>query len=196
MQPPVESQSPRDELFRRIGRNVVNLQYLEATLRAMIPGLYTKGTLKELKANQDEVTRKHKKSSLGDLANAYHERVYGKDITDEPLSGEVLSEPIFTFGVRVEVTQETASQRKRALVTLIKERNRLIHQDLLNIDLNSREECEELSAKVDEQYTRIRRYLDYLNSLRINFHEMTVEFARLLESDEFVALFLGERDDA
>ena len=111
MQSTVESQSPRDELFRRIGRNVVNFQYLEATLRDMLPALTNKGTLKELQANQDEVSRKHKKSSLGDLANAHHERVYGKSVADEALSDELLSEPMFAFSVQVEVTPEKVFPR-------------------------------------------------------------------------------------
>ena len=196
MQSTVESQSPRDELFRRIGRNVVNFQYLEATLRDMLPALTNKGTLKELQANQHEVSRKHKKSSLGDLASAYHERVYGKSVADEALSDEVLSEPMFAFSVHVEVTREKATQRKRALVKLIAERNRLIHKDLLNVDLNSREECEELSARLDEQYIRIRRYLEYLNSFRTSFREMAAEFGQLLESDEVLALLRGDCDDA
>ena len=59
-----------------------------------------------------------------------------------------------------------------ALVNLVLERNRLIHNDLVSVDLNSREECEELSARLDEQYTKIRRYLDYLNSVRTNFQEI------------------------
>ena len=196
MQRTIDSHSARDELFRRIVRNVVNFQYLEATLRSMIPALYNKGTLKELQANQDGLSRKDKKSSLGDLANAYHERVYGKNIADEALADEVLSEPTFAFSVHIEVTPEKVVQRKRALGKLIAERNRLIHKDLLNVDLNSREECEELSARLDEQYIRIRRYLEYLNSLRTSFREMVAEFGRLLESDEFLALLRRECDDA
>jgi len=197
MQPTtLDSQSARDELFRRIGRNVVNFQYLEATLRIMIPTLFNKGTLKQLQANQDKVARKHRKAALGTLANAYHERVYGKSVEDEAPPGDALPDPTFTFGIHIEVTPEKAEQRKRALVKLIAERNRLIHQDLLNVDLKSREQCEELSARLDEQYTRIRRHLDHLNSLRVNFHEMTRDFARLLESEEFRALLWGECDDA
>ena len=42
MQPLVDSQSARDELYRHVGRNVVNFQYLEATLRSMVPMLYNK----------------------------------------------------------------------------------------------------------------------------------------------------------
>ena len=192
MQTTVDSQTARDELFRRIGRNVVNFQYLEATLRSMIPTLHNQGTLEELEANQDEVSRKYKKAGFGNLANAYHERVYGKNAGDEPLPDDALSEPAVAFSVRLDVTHETAAERKRALMGLVAERNRLIHQDLLNIELNSREECEELSARLDEQYIRIRRYLEHLNSLRTNFREMAADLGRLLESDEFLALLSGE----
>ena len=52
------------------------------------------------------------------------------------------------------------------------------------------------SARLDEQYTRLRRHLDYLNSLRTGFQEMAAELGRLLESDEFLALLRAECDDA
>lgn len=87
------------------------------------------------------------------------------------LPDEVLSEPTLAFSAHIEVTPEKAAQRKRALVNLVGERNRLIHEDQISIDLNSREECEELVAQLDEQYARIRRHLDYLKSLRTSFQE-------------------------
>jgi hypothetical protein len=190
---PTDSQSARDELFRRLGRNVAYFQYLEATLRRMIPVLSNKGTLKQLQARQDEVSRKHEKSTLGNLANAYHERVFGNNATQEAVPDEVLPEPWFAFSVHPDVTPETAAQREAALVNLVGERNRLIHEDLLSVDLDSREECEELSARLDEQYTRIRNQIEYLNSFRTRFRELVAE---LLESDEFLSLLRGECDDA
>jgi alanyl-tRNA synthetase len=196
MQPTVDSQSARDELYRRIGRNVVNFQYLEATLRSMVPMLYNKSTLKELQAHQSEVSPKQEKSTFGTLVSSYHERLSrSKELLNENVPDEGLDEPTLTFGLSIEVTEETAAQRRSALVNLVAERNRLIHEDLLNVDLKSREECEELSARLDEQYTRIRRHLDHFNSLRTNFQEMAAEFGRLLESDEFRALLSGERED-
>ena len=108
---------------------------------------------------------------------------------------EVLAERTCTYGFSIDETPEPAEQRKIALINLVAERNRLIHQDLLNVDLTSREECEELSARLDEQYTRIRRHLDYFNSLRTNLQELSVVFRRLLESPEFRALLSGERED-
>jgi alanyl-tRNA synthetase len=196
MQPTVDSQSARDELYRRIGRNVVNFQYLEATLRSMVPMLYNKSTLKELQAHQNEVSPKREKSTFGNLVSAYHDRLSrSKKVLNETVPDEVLAEPTLAYGFTIDVTAETAAQRKIALVNLVAERNRLIHEDLLNVDLKSREECEELSAQLDEQYTRIRRHLDQLNSLRTNFQQIAAEFGRLLESDEFRALLSGERED-
>jgi alanyl-tRNA synthetase len=195
MQPAVDSQFARDELYRRIGRNVVNFQYLEATLRSMVPMLYNKSTVKELQAHQNEVSPKQEKSTFGNLVSAYHDRLSrSKEVLNETVPDEVLAEPTLAFGFSIDVTPETAAQRKIALVNLVAERNRLIHEDLLNVDLKSREECEELSARLDEQYTRIRRQLDHVNSLRTNFQDMAAEFGRLLESDEFRALLRGESD--
>jgi len=196
MQPTVDSQSARDELYRRIGRNVVNFQYLEATLRSMVPMLYNKSTLKELQAHQNEVSPKQEKSTFGNLVSAYHDRLSrSKKVLNETVPDEVLAEPTLAYGFTIDVTPETAAKRKIALVNLVAERNRLIHEDLLNVDLKSREECEELSARLDEQYTRIRRHLDHLHSLRTNFQQMAAEFGHLLESDEFRALLSGERED-
>lgn len=196
MQSTVDSQSARDELYRRIGRNVVNFQYLEATLRSMVPMLYNKLTLKELQAHQNEVSPKRERSTFGNLVNAYHDRLSrSKKVLNETVPDEVLAEPTLAYGFTIDVTPETAAQRRIALVNLVAERNRLIHEDLLNVDLKSREECEELSARLDEQYTRIRRYLDHLNSLRTNFQEMAAELGRFLESDEFRAFLSGERED-
>ena len=193
MQPTVDSQSARDELYRRIGRNVVNFQYLEATLRSMVPLLYNKSTLNELQAHKSEVSPKQEKSTFGNLVSSYHDRLSrSKELLNETVPDEGPAEPTLAFGFSIEVTEQTAAQRRSALVNLVAERNRLIHEDLLNVDLKSREECEELSARLDEQYTRIRRHLDHLNSLRTNFQEMAAEFGRLLESDEFRALLSGD----
>ena len=193
MQPTVDSQSARDELYRRIGRNVVGFQYLEATLRSMVPMLYNKSTLRELQAHQSEVSPKPEKSTFGNLVSSYHGGLSrSKEVLNETVPDESLVESTVTFGVSIEETEETAARQRSALVNLVAERNRLIHEDLLNVDLKSREECQELSARLDEQYTRIRRHLDYFNSLRTNFQQMAAELRRLLESGEFRALLSGE----
>ena len=114
----------RDELYRRIGRYVVNFQYLEATLRSMVPMLYNKSTLKELQAHQNEVSPKQEKSTFGNLVSAYHDRLSrSKKVLNETLPDEVLAEPTLAYGFTIDVTPETAAQRKIALINLVAERN-------------------------------------------------------------------------
>lgn len=194
MTPTTDLQSVHDELLRRIGRNVVNFQYLEATLRSMIPALSNKGTLSELKIRQAELARKHKKSSLGELANAYHKKVFR--VPSEDLPGDALTEPTVAFSVQIESTTDDVAIQKRALASLVVERNRLIHRDVLNVDMTSKEQCEALSTRLDEQNTRIRQQLDQLNAFRSGMREAAEELIRFIESEEFLAMLRDERDDA
>lgn len=193
MTPTTDLQSARDELLRRIGRNVVNFQYLEATLRSMIPTLSTKGTLSELQIRQTELARKHKKSSLGELANVYHKRVFR--VPSEDLSDDAPSEPTLAFSVQIESTPDDVAKQKRELASLVVERNRLIHKDVLSVDLTSKEQCEALSDRLDEQNTRIRQQLDQLNAFRSGLRDAAEELIRFIESEEFLAMLRGEHDD-
>jgi len=193
MAPTTDLQSARDELLRRIGRNVVNFQYLEATLRSMVPALSTKGTLSELQIRQTELARKHKKSSLGELANVYHKSVFR--VPCEDLPDNAPSEPTLAFSVQIESTPDDVAKQKRALASLVVERNRLIHKDVLSVDLTSKEQCEALSTRLDEQNTRILQQLDLLNSFRSGLRDAAEELSRFIESEEFLAVRRGERDD-
>ncbi len=194
MAPTTDLQSARDELLRRIGRNVVNFQYLEATLRSMIPALSNNGTLSELKIRRTKLERKHKKSSLGELANSYHEKVFR--VPSEDLSDDAPTEPWLAFSVQIESTPDDVAMQKRALASLVVERNRLIHKDVLNVDLTSKVQCESLSARLDEQNTRILQQLDQLNSFRSGLRDAAEDLRRFIESEEFLAMLRGERDDA
>lgn len=118
MNPTPERQPFCDELLRAIGRNVVNFQYLEATLRSMIPALSNHGTATEWQARHLRVTRKHMKSSLGDLADVFHDCVFSQPADADTLTDEVLSEPSMSFAFRLEATPESVAQQKRALATL------------------------------------------------------------------------------
>jgi len=123
MQPTVDSQTALNELFRRIGRNVVNFQYLEATLRSMVPTVYNKSTVEELQERQSEASTKQDKLTLGNLVTAYQGKLSrSKEVLNETVPDEVLSEPTLTFGFSIEVPPEMAEQRKSALINLLAER--------------------------------------------------------------------------
>lgn len=190
-----ERQPLSDELLRRVGRNVVNFQYLEATLRSMIPVLSRSGTIKQVQTQLASATRKHKKSTFGDLTVEYNNHVYRPAKARAEPSDQAPTEPISSFNLRIESTPESIAQQKRALRKLVDERNRLIHSDLLSVDLNSTDECDAMSAKLDEQNDRIRQQIDGLNSIRHRLLSGFEEWQRLVQSGEFLALLQGGQED-
>ena len=196
MQPTSTAPSPKEEVLRRIGRNVVNFQYLEATLRSMIPSLANEGTLKDWQSNLTATTRRHKKSSLGDLAGTFLESVFS--VADESLvdTDESLREIKFRVSLQLDTTAEQEAEQRKALLTLVRERNRLIHRDALDVDLSSPEQCAQLSAQLDEQNERIRAQLLHLNSLRQAHREAHEELVPFMQTDEFLSVLQGQGDDA
>lgn len=194
MQPILDAQTARDRLLRCIGRNVVNFQYLEESLRRMIPALSYKSEVLKPPVHHAERSRIYKKSSLGDLAKAFHTQILGRGI--EEVSGaldEAPPEPKFSFSVEMEVSPEAAIEQKRALIKLVTERNRLIHKDILSVDLNSPEQCEAFSIRLDEQNSRILQQLAELNSIRDGVREAAKELQSFIESEEFLAMLRGEQ---
>lgn len=183
-------------MLRRIGRSVVNFQYLEATLRNMIPSLSNEGTPKDWQANFSATTRRHKKSSLGDLAGSFLERVFSG--ADESLidADASLRELKLRVSLQVDATPKQEAEQRRALLKLVRERNRLIHWDALDVDLNSPEQCARLAAQLDEQNERIRAQLLHLNSLRQAHREAFEELVRFMQKEEFMSVLQGQQDDA
>ena len=188
-------QTHRDELLRRIGRNVVNFQYLENLLRSMIPALENEGTLSNWQSSIAATTKKHKKSSLGSLADTFLDGIFYDPMAEELDTDAAPTEISVRVGFQIEVTPEHAAERKRGLKKLVSERNRLIHREVLGVDLESSQQCELLSARLDEQNDQIREQLDYFNTLRKTQREAYAELVKYMQTDEFLSVLCGERDN-
>jgi hypothetical protein len=183
-------------VLRCIGRNVVNFQYLEATLRSMIPTLAAEWTGTNLQLALDATARRYKKSSLGNLSDAYLDGIFRRPEDSRSESVESPTEISFRVSFHVDASPEQRAAHGKALLKLVVERNRLIHRDMLTVDLNSSEECELLVARLDEQNERIRLQLSYLNSLKQTHREAFDEFVRFMQTDEFKSALHGHVDDA
>ena len=84
---------------------------------------------------------------------------------------------------------------KSAMMEVVNERNRLIHQMLAGFDPRSRESCEELSAVLDLQRERIVPAYEHLESLVRAIREGHTDLAQRI--DETLAVgFTGESPNA
>lgn len=146
----------RDELLRRIGRNVVNFQFLESILRDMIPTLSLQTTYPSKHAQSVKTKQKAKKDTLGILAGTFLDGVFYSSNVDVAESIEEVHEITLTSKFQIDADTEKIAERKKGLLRLVVERNKLIHREVLKVDLNSEEQCQCLSEKLDEQNDRIR----------------------------------------
>lgn len=188
-----EQKRHREEALRRIGRNVVNFQRLEASLRQLIPSLSLAGPLSSLGNIRASREKELKKKSLGDLASRFQTEVFGADqSSSEPIQTEITIAHSFRF----EEDSVWASERVKNLAKLVRERNRLMHSDLVHIDLESITECESLSARLDEQNQRVCEQIYFVNSLRKAQAEAISVFSQFITSEEFLKQLRSDRNDA
>lgn len=117
----------------------------------MIPAIASDGTLTEWKSNLTATARRHKKSSLGDLAGTFLEGSFPEVGDSSNDAGKLTPEISFRISLQVGTSPESEADQRSAILKLVVERNRLIHRDALTIDLNPPEECALLSARLDEQ---------------------------------------------
>jgi hypothetical protein len=78
------------------------------------------------------------------------------------------------------IPQHVLDEHAKELDQLLIERNWLVHKGLTEIDFASREECENLVARLDDQERRVIRQIDFLRPIvnRIG------EFIKFFDSDD------------
>lgn len=194
MSPTTDIETVRSEALRKVGRNVVNFQKVEACLKFLVTVCNTAGTQTTLLDNiREEAARVHRES-LGNLATSLNRRVF--DGRDEPVVPEDLSELWASISLRVDGDEDSNSQRKRALRALVTERNRLIHRDLVRFDYDSVPSCRELIELLDAQNPRILEQLSALRALIDSFKSNIAELQAWVNSDDFLRQFEPRSTDA
>jgi hypothetical protein len=169
---------PRDETFRRIGRNVVNFQKLEAGLKHLISISQVHGKPEELKAHSAKRFESVRKQPLGPVVERYLGECQAEEVTSP--EGKDADGFWVSFGIRMKGDEAWLKKRQQALADLVAERNALIHHDLAERDFNSDECCTELMGVLEEQNARILKELDALKGM----FEGVGKIREYLNSDE------------
>ena len=184
----------RDAALRKIGRNVVNFQKLEVSLKQILPTLRYAGPLREVQSLHAANVQKIRKKSLGELANSFHSALYaGKHIVPDPVES---TEITITHSFHTELNSTEVAETKKALIRLVRERNLLIHFELASIDFSSIPACGELSVRLDEQNERICVQLNHLQALRQTHSEILIVLKNFIGSDEFLELISRDSDES
>jgi hypothetical protein len=162
-----EQTTDKDEVLRKIGRNVVVLQKLEGLLKKLvtIQGATVSATDQETFLQKAE---KISKKPLGHLVSEFLRSAYSSGAVSDPIEGADLNA---TVSLSFTLDPEMENEHAESLSSVVKERNALIHQMLVSLDPNSSASRENLGRKLDEQLDRILPEYQLLHSLLAGIKE-------------------------
>jgi hypothetical protein len=190
----VDIDAIRSEALRKVGRNVVNFQKIEACLKYLLAVSRVDGTPASIGGRHREKVRNLRRKSLGDLAQAFHREFFSAE-AESPAPPD-LPEIWALISIRVIPDASAATQRKRTLAALVAERNKLIHQDLVRFDHNSAESCQDLIHTLDAQNVRILEQLSELKLLIDTVKELYAEIQARVAADDFLHYLQPDPHDA
>lgn len=182
-----ESEQPlikaRDEVFRKIGRNLVNFQKIEQLLKAVILSSRMSGYVSEFQKNYQQKSNEIHSQSMGILVKKFIEHVYPDD-SESATSDKEITEPYLSFTLSFSTDAAYIESKKDTLKSLVDERNQLVHHLLLKLDLLSIESCLEIGGLLDEQRERQKVEHEHLQALLRNISETWAELSAFYASDD------------
>lgn len=173
----------RDDIYRKIGRNLLNFQKIEQLLKVIntcsgISG-YVSNFENSLKQRADEFHNQ----TMGTLVKLLFENTYSEASNSTKLDEEI-SEPYLSMSFGLNVDADFLESRKQSLKSLVDERNELVHHLLHKINLLSVESCLETDKYLDEQRERQITEHEQLSAVLKNMSELWGEVSAFYASDE------------
>lgn len=147
--------------LQKIGRNVVNFQKMEVMLKFVIDFSNFRCNLLEIESHIDKRVTKSAKKPMGHLVDEVVKSLYSNDDSQQQLT----TGAIYSISLKLDGSKDDAKVLKKQMMTVVKERNRLIHQMLASFDIESVESCENLCLQLDSQREGILKIYALLESL-------------------------------
>jgi hypothetical protein len=117
-----------DEVMRRIGRNVVNFQMVEAILKHLNAHASLHGPASQLATRMEEQRAAEHKKTMGELVGRMMSKVLQPQQEHE--TPDEIDEPWFGFRFTVETDAQFIDQHDKEMRSLVDARNELIHHFL------------------------------------------------------------------
>ena len=178
----------RNEVLRKIGRNVLNLQKMEGMLKLLNTHASIAGNIEDIESIKQQQSESVSRHTMGRLVQAFVQTVYSNQAAAK-MESDNGGKPSMSFSFTIEGEASLAAERERALLSIVEERNRLIHTDLLKFHPNSLDSCKEISERLDAQHEKILPEFEALQSILSSFQEGRLRIAEYIQSDAFTRDF-------
>lgn len=184
-----------NEVFRKIGRNMMLFQQLECLLKFIIVNANLSGDASELDNIKAQRASRINKQTMGQLVGQYIENA-NPDCEAHSSEPEVIEEAYFSFSCRIECDSTYYETKKEALARMVFERNEMVHHLLPSFDTSSAKSCERLGKKLDDQSENIHQEIKEMKAVAKALDEGRKQLASFLVSkkgkEQFEISFLRQ----
>jgi hypothetical protein len=172
-----------DEVFRKVGRNVLLFQQMEQALKALVSTSNISGYASELKKKQEIKAESVKTQTMGQLVGQYIDNNSPDQVeNNEP---ENLKEVFISVQSTIQIDGQSHEEEKELMASLVAERNTLVHHFLSTFDSTSMNSCIDAQARLDKQAERVRNEINNFRATLTTFIDMRKSLSEFCTSKEF-----------
>ena len=151
----------KDDVLRKVGRNVVLFQQIESMLKLLISVHHNEGTTDNIAEQQQKRVAKIHAQTMGQLAEQYKNGILS-DAEIPSKEPDNLKVPYISFTFRLAGDSDFLESQQSNLEILVNERNALIHHFLPKWIPDSQEAMAEAVLYLDQQREKVMPMFDHL----------------------------------
>lgn len=173
-----DSNGDKDEVLRKIGRNVVILQKLEGMLKKLVllqGATISADETERLRARAEAIAKR----PLGHVVSEFLREAYPSPDSEE---SQPAVETRGGFSLSFTLDPNLGEDHKSTLSSVVSERNELIHQMLLSFDPNSQSSCRSLGDQLDAQLARVEPEYRFMQGLLASIKQSLDHVVEQIES--------------
>jgi hypothetical protein len=195
MDEPIDIEVVRTEALRKLGRNIVNFSKIEGILKYLLSVTQSEGLSTSTRNQLVDNYERFRKDTLGKLVRKLHDTVLVDDSQSEAQLDS--SELGMSLSFKVSYSDsDCLNAQKQALLDIVAERNKLIHQDLAPLDTSSIEDYYKLISLLDEQNPRLLAHLEELGWMLTSCIELVKDLQSFIKSPDFHQFIHSSQSDA
>ena len=177
------NQSTCDEVLRKVGRNVLLFQQIEALLKFLVANHRRDGNTSNFEERLQQRTEKTHKQMMGKLVEQFTDGILS-DAGEPTVEPEDLTEMWMSFTFTTSGDREFYEVQRADMKRMVDERNELIHHFLPRWQPDSPERMAEAANYLDEQRARVMPMFEHLRSVSKALIDVGQSMAAFMASEE------------
>lgn len=178
-----ELKTTQDEVFRRVGRNLLLFQQIEQLMKFVLSHHKAGGEPLDFKEKQQKRIDTINKTTLGNLVDKYGAEVLKDAGTEVP--EEESPDNWLTFSFRISGDAEFIETMRRDMKQMTEQRNELVHGFLPRWQPDSPEKIEETLAYLDTQREKVLPMHEHLRTIASHLQETGKKLFEFMAGEEY-----------